>query len=625
MNLHDSTNSPSARQPAHGTVRRVDGRDVLRFERRLAHPVQRVWTALTDPAEAARWLTGEVGDLGEPLEVEPQKVLVHRFGPTRKGGGGDEGSRGDVDIVRWELTPDGDGTLLVLTHTFAGPPDTARIAAGWHTLLDQLEATLAGTVGPWPAERWLALHEEYIRVFPEAGTLYKRAGRPRLLFDRWLAHPQEQIWAALTDNDRLHHWFPARIEGDLVAGGRIRFVSVYDEFSPVDGEVLEVDPPSVLSYTFGRDVLRWEIWTFGGHYPYCRLVFTHDVLDEESPLLDVMAGWHLGLDKLGALLADTPVARSNERERQLRDEYDARYRDVVTRELSAAGRQESTLRLERRIDRSVERVWAALTESDLTRQWLDPAEIALEPRVDGAVRIVYRGYDEVLHGSVREIEPGRVLAYDWGDDRVRWELTTEGDGTRLTFTLVKPEPIDLGCAAGWSTHHEQLAALLTSGSTQRPPAVAGRMTAIDGRPAVHFERWLAHPPEKVWAAISEPEHLRQWFPAEVEGPRETDAELRFVFADDEAPAKTGRVLEYDPPRAFAFTWDDDVLRFEIEPEGDGCRLYFSNSTEGSAEQTRKTVTGWHVCLDVLASALDAGEAPGPDAWRHVYVRYAREL
>ncbi|HEY6739916.1 MAG TPA: SRPBCC domain-containing protein [Actinopolymorphaceae bacterium] len=624
MNLHDSTNSPSARQPAHGTVRRVDGRDVLRFERRLAHPVGRVWKALTDPAEAARWLTGEIGDLGEPLEVEPEKVLVHRFGPTRTGDGGDEGSRGDVDIVRWELTPDEDGTLLVLTHTFAGPPDTARIAAGWHTLLERLDATLAGDVGPWPAGRWLALHEEYIQIFPEPGVLYKRAGRPRLVFDRWLARPPEEIWAALTDNDRLRHWFPARIEGDLVAGGKIRFVSVHDELPPVEGEVREVDPPNVLSYTFGRDVLRWEIWTFGGHYPYCRLVFTHDVFDEGRPT-DVMAGWHLGLDMLGALLVGTPVARSKDRERRLREEYDARYRDVVTREFSGPGRQESTLRLERRIDRPVEHVWAALTEQGLSRQWLDPAEIELEPRVGGAVRIVYHGYDEELHGSVREIEPGHVLAYDWGDDRVRWELAADGQGARLTFTLVTGEPIDLGCAAGWSTHHEQLVALLTSGTTRRPPAAAGRMTSIDGRPAVHFERWLPHPPEKVWAAISEPEHLRQWFPAEVEGPRQADAELRFVFAEDEAPPKTGRVLEYDPPWAFAFTWEDDVLRFEIEPEGDGCRLYFSNSTEGSAEQTRKTVTGWHVCLDVLAAALGGDEPPAPEAWKEVYVHYAREL
>ena len=37
------------------TQQTVDGRPALRFERRLKHSVERVWRAVTEPAELARW------------------------------------------------------------------------------------------------------------------------------------------------------------------------------------------------------------------------------------------------------------------------------------------------------------------------------------------------------------------------------------------------------------------------------------------------------------------------------------------------------------------------------------------------------------------------------------------
>ena len=34
---------------------RADGSAVISFERRLAHPPERVWSAITDPAQVIRW------------------------------------------------------------------------------------------------------------------------------------------------------------------------------------------------------------------------------------------------------------------------------------------------------------------------------------------------------------------------------------------------------------------------------------------------------------------------------------------------------------------------------------------------------------------------------------------
>src|SRR5947208_3427599 len=68
----------------------------------------------------------------------------------------------------------------------------------------------------------------------------------------------------------------------------------------------------------------------------------------------------------------------------------------------------------------------------------------------------------------------------------------------------------------------------------------------DGRWQLRFERQLAHPQEKVWRAITEPEHLAAWFPSTIEGERAAGARLRFSFPDGVAEPIDGVMLAYDP-------------------------------------------------------------------------------
>jgi uncharacterized protein YndB with AHSA1/START domain len=164
----------------------VDGRHVLRFERRFRHPVERVWQALTTPEQISRWLEAQEVDLelveggrfvtrttGPPelveaiireageaalqsndtvLRVEEPHVLEHTFGSN------------PTSVVRWELQSDGDGCLLRLTH--AEPADfqdenAPRDLAGWHALLEQLERLLAGTPISFSMERWEGYRDGY--------------------------------------------------------------------------------------------------------------------------------------------------------------------------------------------------------------------------------------------------------------------------------------------------------------------------------------------------------------------------------------------------------------------------------------------------------------------------------
>src|SRR3954452_13671234 len=95
--------------------------------------------------------------------------------------------------------------------------------------------------------------------------------------------------------------------------------------------------------------------------------------------------------------------------------------------------------------------------------------------------------------------------------------------------------------------------------------------------ALRFERRLPHPIEKVWRAVSEPAELAHWFPCSVEvGELRVGAPVHFVFPGDVAPEMDGEVTALDPPRLLAFTWGEDELRFELEPDGDGCLLRFTD-------------------------------------------------
>jgi uncharacterized protein YndB with AHSA1/START domain len=135
---------------------------------------------------------------------------------------------------------------------------------------------------------------------------------------------------------------------------------------------------------------------------------------------------------------------------------------------------------------------------------------------------------------------------------------------------------------------------------------------------LRMERHLRHPVEKVWRAITEPEQLSQWFPSDVEADMNVGGKVRFPFRNGEGPTLDGEVLELDPPRVFAFTWDDSSLRFELEPDGDGCVLRFSH-TFGDRWSAASYGSGWTKCFANLEVALDGGPKDETnDGWQELH-------
>jgi uncharacterized protein YndB with AHSA1/START domain len=161
-------------KPADGSLRTIDGRDVLKYERRLEHSVDRVWNAITQPAEIVQWLAeAELEPVAGGKVVlcwlnTPQQTVargtVTVFEPPRL-------LELDTDIhgiLRWELMEDGDGCRLVFTASLPAEVEpNLKVLAGWHIHLDHLAEALDGRPQDWSRwmedqlPQWQVYHDRY--------------------------------------------------------------------------------------------------------------------------------------------------------------------------------------------------------------------------------------------------------------------------------------------------------------------------------------------------------------------------------------------------------------------------------------------------------------------------------
>ena len=138
-------------KPASVEARADGNRWTLVFVRELRHPPAKVWQALTDPRELAKWapfdpdrdlgtpgpaaLTMAGGSAPEPplpstvVRAEAPKLLEYTWGE---------------DLLRWELAPTASGTRLTLSHTMGDRTWLPKTAAGWQICLDVAEQALSG-------------------------------------------------------------------------------------------------------------------------------------------------------------------------------------------------------------------------------------------------------------------------------------------------------------------------------------------------------------------------------------------------------------------------------------------------------------------------------------------------
>lgn len=147
------------------TLLRPGARPVIRFERHLDRPVERVWQAVTDPGEMSSWFPTRIEieewKVGAALthyfdehDLDPLPGSVVEWDPPRR-----VAFTWGTDTITFELAPAPDGgTVFVLTEELAAG-HAARNAAGWDACLDRLE--FGGEKEPWKArfDRYAAAFE----------------------------------------------------------------------------------------------------------------------------------------------------------------------------------------------------------------------------------------------------------------------------------------------------------------------------------------------------------------------------------------------------------------------------------------------------------------------------------
>jgi uncharacterized protein YndB with AHSA1/START domain len=139
-------------------------------------------------------------------------------------------------------------------------------------------------------------------------------------------------------------------------------------------------------------------------------------------------------------------------------------------------------------------------------------------------------------------------------------------------------------------------------------------------------RELRHSPEKVWQALTDPVHLREWAPFEPDGSLGTVGTVKLTWVGTSQVLET-RVTQADAARVL----ECGDMRWELEPLGTGTRLTLWHSID------RRFISwgaaGWHICLDVLDRLLAGapigrivgGEAMKFGGWQRLNAEYAEQF
>ena len=145
-------------------------------------------------------------------------------------------------------------------------------------------------------------------------------------------------------------------------------------------------------------------------------------------------------------------------------------------------------------------------------------------------------------------------------------------------------------------------------------------------------RELRHSPEKVWQALTDPAHLREWAPFEADGSLGkvgNTVKLTTVKAPTPVVAEA-TVKRADAPKVLEYNWGGNDMRWELEALGDGTRLTLWHNID------RRFIAwgaaGWHICLDVfdrLLAGEPIGRLVGPQTmkfgWQRLNLEYAKQF
>jgi len=166
------------------------------------------------------------------------------------------------------------------------------------------------------------------------------------------------------------------------------------------------------------------------------------------------------------------------------------------------------------------------------------------------------------------------------------------------------------------------------------PASGAQIQKKDGQMwTLILVRELRHAPEKVWQALTDPAHLREWAPFDADrslGAAGTTVKLTTVGAPKLHVTET-TVTRADAPKVLEYNWGGGDMRWELEAFGDGTRLTLWS--EINRRFIAMGAAGWHICFDVLERLLAGqpmGRIVGPEAvkvggWQRLNAEYGKQF
>jgi uncharacterized protein YndB with AHSA1/START domain len=174
---------------------------------------------------------------------------------------------------------------------------------------------------------------------------------------------------------------------------------------------------------------------------------------------------------------------------------------------------------------------------------------------------------------------------------------------------------------------------MTDREQYTPGPASGAQVRKDGEKwTLILIRELRHPPERVWQALTDPAHLRQWAPFEADGSLGTvgsAVKLTTVAAPKPRVSET-TVTRAQAPEVLEYKWCDHDMRWELEAFGGGTRLTLW--TNIGRRFISMGAAGWHIAFDVLDHLLSGtplGRIVGAEAmkfgWQRLNAEYAKQF
>jgi uncharacterized protein YndB with AHSA1/START domain len=139
-----------------------------------------------------------------------------------------------------------------------------------------------------------------------------------------------------------------------------------------------------------------------------------------------------------------------------------------------------------------------------------------------------------------------------------------------------------------------------------------------GRSTFLYVTYIRTTPEKLWAALTEPEFMKQyWFGMHGQSDWTVGSPWKLLAADGRTAAE-GEIVESDPPRRLVFRWQDrtrpeleaegpSLCSMVLAPESGAVKLTITHTIERDDARVIVAVSGgWPKVLSNLKTLLETG-------------------